>query len=303
LFRDARKSAGLTQAQLAIQADIGLSAVQAIERGHGRVSSLNAILKTLRMELRGRQLSDGPIGPALVLARKRRKISQRKLAIALGVSRNTLVAVETGGGLVTTLKAYAGAVAAGLYLARPGDVRAFSTHAGNSSGNNLWETPAELAEALSQAVGGFDIDPCAATADRRRARIKAKILLTEADDGLSVPWTGRVFVNPPYGRGISNWIRKCFEESQRGCTVVGLVPARPDSSHWHRFVANHADIFMIRGRLKFGDGANSAPFPSCIVVWGADARLIAGLSLALPNAWHIPRQKPTTVDERLLLTA
>jgi site-specific DNA-methyltransferase (adenine-specific) len=154
-------------------------------------------------------------------------------------------------------------------------------------------------------VGGFDMDPCAASADRRRARIKAKILLTEADDGLSVPWTGKVFVNPPYGRGISNWIRKCCEESQRGCMVVGLIPARPDSNHWHRFIANRADIFMIRGRLKFGDGANSAPFPSCVVVWGADPGLITRLSLALRDAWHIPtRQPPTAIEasERLLLT-
>ena len=84
----------------------------------------------------------------------------------------------------------------------------------------LWETPADLAEALSQAVGGFDMHPCAASADRRRTRIKAKIVLTEADDGLSVPWTGKVFVNPPYGRGISNWIRKCFEESQRAACAI-----------------------------------------------------------------------------------
>ena len=98
-LRDARKAAGLIQAQLAARADIGLSAVQAVERGRGRVSSLAAILKTLGLEIRGRQLSSGPIGPALVLARKRRKISSRKLSKALGVSRNTLVAVETGGGL------------------------------------------------------------------------------------------------------------------------------------------------------------------------------------------------------------
>src|SRR5438270_8507717 len=100
VFRDARKAAGLTQAELATQAAIGLSAVQAVEQGRGRISSLTAILKPLELELRGRQLSAGPIGPALVVARKRRKVSQRRLAKALGVSRNTLVAVETGGGLV-----------------------------------------------------------------------------------------------------------------------------------------------------------------------------------------------------------
>jgi hypothetical protein len=111
---------------------------------------------------------------------------------------------------------------------------------------------------------------------------------TEADDGLSVPWRGRCFVNPPYGRGISEWIRKCFEESQRGCVVVGLIPARPDSRYRHQFIAGHADVFMIRGRLKFGDRQNSAPFPSCVVVWGAGPDLINRLSLAMPDAWHVP---------------
>jgi len=70
-------------------------------------------------------------------------------------------------------------------------------------------------------------------------------------------------------------------------------------------VAGQADVFMLRGRLKFGDGENSAPFPSCIAVWGADAGLITRLSLALPDAWHVPRQEPTPVEHRepLLLTA
>jgi transcriptional regulator with XRE-family HTH domain len=306
LFRDARKAAGLTQADLATQAEIGLSAVQAVERGRGRISSLTTVIKALGLELRGRQLSAGPIGPAFVLARKRRKVSRRKLSKVLGVSRNTLAAVETGGGLVGTLEAYAGAVAAGLYLARPDEARPFSTHAGNSSGHNLWETPSALAKALSWAMDGFDLDPCAATTDRRKARVKAGVLLTEADDGLSVPWRGKVFVNPPYSRGLSAWVRKCLEESQRGCVVVALIPARPDTHYWHEYIAaGHADVFMLRGRLKFGDGENSAPFPSCVVVWGGDQDLITRLSLALPDAWHVPRQKPMPVErsEPLLLTA
>ena len=275
LFRDARKSAKLTQAELAKQAGIGLSAVQAVERGRGRVSSLNAILERLGVELRGRQLAAGPVGPALVLARKRRKVSRRKLAKALGVSRNTLAAVENGGGLVGTLEAYVSAVVAGLYLARPEEARPFLTHAGNSSGNNLWETPVWLAKALTEAVGGFDVDPCAATSDQRRARVKAKFLLTEADDGLSVPWAGRCFVNPPYSGRTARWVRKCLDEARRGCVVVALIAARPDSNYWHRFIAGQADVFMLRGRLKFGDGKNAAPFASCVVVWGADTELIA----------------------------
>jgi hypothetical protein len=92
---------------------------------------------------------------------------------------------------------------------------------------------------------------------------------------------------------------------QHGCVVVALIPARPDSNYWHDCVAGHTDVFMLRGRLKFGDGANSAPFPSCVAVWGADRNRIARLSLALTNAWHVPRHRPMLVEdsEPILLTA
>lgn len=155
-------------------------------------------------------------------------------------------------------------------------------------------------------VGGFDLDPCAASnsgkrPDRRRARAKAKILLTEADDGLSFPWRGKVFVNPPYVRGIARWVCKCHDEAQRGCVVVALIPARPDTNYWHRFVAGQADVFMLRGRLKFGDGKDAAPFPS-LVIWNADQGLLARLSSALPDAWLIER-KSETASHRPSLTA
>jgi transcriptional regulator with XRE-family HTH domain len=229
LFRDARRAAGLTQAQLASQAGIGLSAGQAVERGRGRVSSLTLILTTLGLELHGRQLSAGPIGPALVLARKRRKISRRRLAKALGVSRNTLVAVEAGGGLVGKLESYGAAVGAGLYLAKIGEAKPFFVNAGNSSSHHGWETPAELSVSLSEAVGGFDLDPCAGSTNSRLARVKARVLLTVNDDGLHAKWFGTVFCNPPYGRSLSRWISKCATEAERGITIVGLVPCRPDT--------------------------------------------------------------------------
>ena len=75
---------------------------------------------------------------------------------------------------------------------------------------------------------------------------------------------------------------------------MALIPAKHDSNYWHDCVANHADIFMLRGRLKFGDGASPAPFPSCIILWGASIDLISRISHALTDAWHIPR-RPTVM--------
>ena len=70
-------------------------------------------------------------------------------------------------------------------------------------------------------------------------------------------------MNPPYGREIGRWMKKASEAS---ATVVCLVPARTDTAWWHDY-AMQGEIEFLRGRLKFGDSKNSAPFPSAIVVF------------------------------------
>lgn len=75
-----------------------------------------------------------------------------------------------------------------------------------------------------------------------------------------------MFCNPPYGRTISDWVEKAYEES-RNSLVVMLLPARTDTRWFHDFILNKAEIRFIRGRLKFGNAKNSAPFPSMIVIY------------------------------------
>lgn len=75
-------------------------------------------------------------------------------------------------------------------------------------------------------------------------------------------------MNPPYGRQIGNWVKKAKETARQGkATVVCLLPARTDTAWWHDYVMKADEIRLIRGRLKFGDGKGSAPFPSAIVVF------------------------------------
>jgi phage N-6-adenine-methyltransferase len=74
-----------------------------------------------------------------------------------------------------------------------------------------------------------------------------------------------VWLNPPYGRGINAWVAKANEESKKGLTVVCLVPARTDTNWWWDSCIRH-EVRFIKGRLKFGDGKNSAPFPSAAVI-------------------------------------
>lgn len=71
-------------------------------------------------------------------------------------------------------------------------------------------------------------------------------------------------MNPPYGRNIGLWVRKA---ATCGATVVCLLPARTDTRWFHKYIYHKAEIRFLRGRLKFGDGKNSAPFPSMIVIF------------------------------------
>jgi len=78
--------------------------------------------------------------------------------------------------------------------------------------------------------------------------------------------SGVCWMNPPYGREIGLWMKKAWESSLSGATVVCLVPARTDTKWWHDY-AMKGEIEFIRGRLKFGNATNSAPFPSAVVVY------------------------------------
>ena len=133
-----------------------------------------------------------------------------------------------------------------------------------SSKSGEWATPQDFFEKLNWRFGPFDLDPCANPVNTKCANF-----FTEAEDGLTKDWEGfRLFVNPPYGRGIDKWIKKGYLESQKKNTrVVMLIPARPDTKYWHEYVMKASEVYFVKGRLKFGDSQNSAPFPSAVVVF------------------------------------
>ncbi|MCG1347457.1 phage N-6-adenine-methyltransferase [Staphylococcus epidermidis] len=132
-----------------------------------------------------------------------------------------------------------------------------------SSKSNEWTTPQHLFDELNREYH-FTLDPCAT-----HENAKCEKYFTEKENGLLQDWSDDVvFMNPPYGREIKHWIKKAYEESLNGATVVCLIPARTDTTYWHDFIFDKAfDIRFLKGRLKFGDSKNSAPFPSAIVVY------------------------------------
>jgi site-specific DNA-methyltransferase (adenine-specific) len=133
-----------------------------------------------------------------------------------------------------------------------------------SSKSKEWGTPQHFFDKLNKQFGPFTLDPCANTSN-----YKVATYYTENDNGLTQDWRGHtVFVNPPYGRGIKDWIEKAYKESLApGTKVVMLIPARTDTRYWHDYVMKANNIYFVKGRLKFGNGENSAPFPSAVIVF------------------------------------
>ena len=95
---------------------------------------------------------------------------------------------------------------------------------------------------------------------------KCKDFYTPEIDGLTQEWHGVCWCNPPYGRAIGKWIEKA---SKSACTVVMLLPARTDTKWFHNFIykKDGVEIRFLKGRLKFGQSKNGAPFPSMVVVF------------------------------------
>lgn len=138
-----------------------------------------------------------------------------------------------------------------------------------STETDEWTTPPEIIELVDQVIGPIDLDPCS---NRGVPNVPAHHHLTKEHDGLSLPWLGNVYMNPPYGHEIGEWTSKLAAEFEAGNTkeAIALVPSRTDTA-WFRELRSFPRCF-IWGRLKFGNGENSAPFPSMAVYFGSNPR-------------------------------
>jgi phage N-6-adenine-methyltransferase len=129
-----------------------------------------------------------------------------------------------------------------------------------SSKTDLHETPQKFFNELNEEFN-FTLDVCATVENAKCDRF-----YTIQDDGLVKDWCGVVWMNPPYGRAIGKWMAKAYNEAnKKNLTIVCLVPSRTDTKWWHSYVIEH-QVRFIKGRLKFGNAKNSAPFPSAVVI-------------------------------------
>jgi len=128
------------------------------------------------------------------------------------------------------------------------------------SKTDQWATPQDFFNELNNEFH-FNLDVCADENNK-----KCKRYFDKKENGLYQSWTGyRCFMNPPYGRQIKDWIKKA--SLSKAEIVVAILPARTDTRWFHDYIYNKTEIRFLKGRLKFGNSKNSAPFPSMVVIF------------------------------------
>lgn len=145
-------------------------------------------------------------------------------------------------------------------------MKAGFSHEDRGSANVDWYTPPWV----FQRIGlDFDLDPC--QPPEGIDWIPTKLRYSIHDDGLTQPWEGRVWLNPPYGKHTPAWLER-MHNHRNG---IALVFARTDCAWFHESVAKADAILFMRGRVKFVDGlgvtgGSGAGSGSMLVAWGAE---------------------------------
>jgi len=142
-----------------------------------------------------------------------------------------------------------------------------------SSNKNEWGTPTDLFTDLDNEYD-FTLDPCGYNGRKLKEDMKTNDIRESGIDGLKMSWKDeRVFVNPPYGRELKHWVKKCYDERDNAEVIVLLIPSRTDTSYFHNYIYNCVDkLIFLRGRLKFIDletlkAVGSSTFPSLLAIW------------------------------------
>lgn len=145
-------------------------------------------------------------------------------------------------------------------------------------------TPQVVIDATLACLGGIDIDPCSNSSEQ--PNVPASVHFTREDDGLLQAWNGRVYMNPPYGREIDQWVEKLCEEHRAGRTTeaIALVPSRTDTQWWQRL--RDFPVCFVTGRLTFVGNDDPAPFPSAIFYLGENIGAFYRAFHELGDCWQ-----------------
>lgn len=283
-MKQARRSGGLLQRDLADRIGCDVQKIKRLERGIGSVETLTAAMAALDFRLTG-------VGPNQSLTnqlhsrRVKQSLSLDEVARRTGLLRNTVISVENGGGSVASLLRLLKVLAPSAKRRAP--ERAYWGQ-GDKEDRDCRFTPLEFMENIYSAFGEVDLDPCA----HRLSPVIAsrRIMLSEGGDGLTDQWSGKLaFVNPPFSAQLK-WLRRAYDQWQAGNveTVICLVPVRTDSGWFHETLQPVADIFFMKGRLKFSNvhgKAQHTPFSLMLLTLGSTAKQRAHFAELVPGFW------------------
>jgi site-specific DNA-methyltransferase (adenine-specific) len=131
-----------------------------------------------------------------------------------------------------------------------------------SSKNKNWETPQSLFNQYNE-IYNFTYDLAADKFNK-----KCKFYFSKKDNSLTKDWhkiKGWLWLNPPYGRDVIKWVEKSHNEALKGAKIIMLIFAKTDTKYFHNYIYNKYEIEFLKGRLKFGNSKNNAPYGNMIV--------------------------------------
>lgn len=269
-LRRARIEKGLSRTALACRIDCTEQGIKRLEAGTGTMPLLLRVMHELEFRIAGLARGDA-LHEQLLHRRVNLKLSISEVARRSELSRATVSEIERGRGSVRSVMKLLAALAPNARKREAVRAHWKKDYTGKSDDRF---TPPEFMSVVYQAFGEVDLDPCAHPASPVVA--KRKIISSYGGDGLRDPWEGRlVWLNPPFS-ALLKWLRRADQQWRDGNaeTIVALVPARMDSAWFHDQLRHQADIYVLRGRLRFltkeGRG-NQAPFPLMVVMWGASS--------------------------------
>jgi transcriptional regulator with XRE-family HTH domain len=283
-LRQARRSAGWSQTTLADRIDVDAQTIKRLEAGVGSVAILVAAMSALDFRLTGLG-PGGTLGEQLRACRRKRSLSLEALSAKTRLSRTTIASLERGGGSVASLMRLLEVLAPRVRRRAP--ERSYWGQADKDDRDSRF-TPADFMDNIYSAFGKIDLDPCGHRLSPVIAR--RRILLSDGCDGLTEDWAGDlVFVNPPYSQ-LLQWLRRAHDQWLKGnvASVICLIPVRTDSAWFHETLSADAEIYLLRGRVRFLDmrgKTQHTPFSLMLLTLGATAEQKQRLARRVPGFW------------------
>lgn len=281
----AREDRGWSVVELAERAGLTAQHIRRLESGTGSAASVEAVAQVLELRLSHMPISETLPGQ-IKAQRERRGWTISAFAAISGLSRMTVRSLENGGGSCESLNSAVITLAPKTRFKAPAP--ASWSRATKRAGDDQF-TPSEFLAKIEAIFGQIELDPAWHLASSVKAT--RTYSLAAGCDGMAEHWSADfVWLNPPFS-SLLQWLRKADKEwaAGRAKTIVALVPARTDSSYFHDRLISIADVYLVRGRLRFtqldGRSGNQAPFPLMLVLFGATPTQRTELNALIPGLW------------------